>query len=226
MSALIVVDLQHDFLKGSLAVAEAETIVPTINKLLSYKWDYVVATRDWHPFDHTSFAAQHKVDPSTAVTFEHPTGEKGPDGKVIKKEQVTWPVHCVQDTEGAQLDHLFKEAFDKLKTPKSVVDKGKLRDREYYSCFQDVWGLHKTGLNEQLKSHGITEVVFVGLAFDYCVLLSAIDCAKLGYKTIMLTDGSKSVNPSNYHEVEKRLRDVNVELMTLDEFKNGKSLGK
>ncbi|KAI5949326.1 PNC1 [Candida jiufengensis] len=170
--ALLVIDLQEDFLppNGSLAIAEGRSIVEPITNLIKQpqNWSLVVATQDWHPSNHTSFASQHNVEPFTELEFKHPESNQ-------TKKQTVWPDHCVQDTFGSTIEKTFLTEFEKLSIPKAIVKKGYLQDREYYSCFQDSWGLHHTELENLLKENEIDEVVIVGLAYDYCVLNSAID---------------------------------------------------
>ncbi|KAI5959927.1 PNC1 [Candida pseudojiufengensis] len=193
--ALLVIDLQEDFLppNGSLAITNGRSIVNPITQLIQeplvQNWSLVVATQDWHPINHTSFASQHNVKPFTELEFKHP------ETKEIKK-QFVWPDHCVQETFGATIENTFLEVYEKLKIPKAIVKKGYLQDREYYSCFQDSWGLHHTEIEKLLKDNKIDEVVVVGLAYDYCVLNSAIDSAK-SFKTIVVKNLSESVSPES-----------------------------
>ncbi|KAG5419557.1 PNC1 [Candida metapsilosis] len=207
--ALVVVDLQEDFLppNGSLAIANGRSIVKPIidliNPPLLNQWSLVIATQDWHPSDHTSFASQHGVKPFTELDFKHPeTGEV--------KKQFVWPDHCVQGSAGAELESSFAKAFDGIQSvPTANVKKGYLQDREYYSCFQDTWGLHHTEVKQTLLDHQIDEVVFVGLAFDYCVMNSAIDSAK-SFKTYVVKSLSKSVTPENESKVDETYKNSGV----------------
>lgn len=207
--ALVVVDLQGDFLppNGSLAIANGSSIVKPIIELITEphlnQWSLVIATQDWHPSDHTSFASQHGVQPFTELEFKHPE-----TGQV--KKQIVWPDHCVQGSAGAELELNFAKAFDDIKgVPTTNVKKGYLQDREYYSCFQDTWGLHRTEMKQTLLDHAIEEVVFVGLAFDYCVLNSATDSAKL-FKTYVVRSLSKSVTQENDAKTEEIYRSAGV----------------
>ncbi len=157
--ALIVVDVQKCFTKGgSLAVKDGETVVPYINNLIdSKKYGKVVLSQDWHPADHVSFAKNHE-------------GKKVFDViKVGDVDQTLWPVHCVQNTEGAKF-------HPDLKADKAnyVVQKGTLKEYDSYSAFEDNNGKHKTELNNYLKEQGIKELDIVGLALDYCVKATAL----------------------------------------------------
>lgn len=207
--ALVVVDLQEDFLPptGSLAIANGRSIVDPIVELITEpqlkQWSLVIATQDWHPSNHTSFASQHGVKPFTELKFKHPSTDQ-------VKKQFVWPDHCVQETPGAELEQRFAKAFDAIEgVPTANVKKGYLQDREYYSCFQDTWGLHHTEMKQTLLDHAIEEVIFVGLAFDYCILNSAIDSAKL-FKTYVAKGLSKSVSPDNDEKTEEIYRNEGV----------------
>ncbi|KAK6454342.1 NAD(+) salvage pathway protein [Scheffersomyces xylosifermentans] len=225
--ALAIIDVQEDFLPshGSLAIKDGRDIIPLINNLITtrkFKWGAIIATQDWHPKNHTSFASQHNVPPFTELEFTHPLGEKDPaTGEVKTQKQVVWPDHCVQDSSGACLDASFLGNFNSISPniPKTVVKKGYLCDREYYSCFQDTWGIHHTEMEDFLRENGITGVVFVGLAYDYCVLNSARDCAKDGFNTYVLKDYCKSVYPDKIAETEDLYKEAGVKIIEDDLLK-------
>ena len=149
MNALILVDLQNDFTpSGALPVPEGDSIVPLINQL-QQKFDLVVATQDWHPADHQSFAIQH---------------EGKQPGELIDLHgipQVLWPIHCVQETEGAQ----FISSLDQSKV-KRVFRKGQNPHIDGYSGFFDNDHQSSTGMGEYLREQGVDEVFVVGLATD------------------------------------------------------------
>lgn len=174
--ALIVVDVQNDFVTGSLAVNKAAEIFPTVNKLME-EHALVVATQDWHPNNHGSFAANH---------IGHVEGD------VISLDglsQVLWPVHCVQGTYGAK----FVESIDETKFQK-VFAKGTDPQIDSYSGFFDNGHRKATGLGEYLKSLGVEKVYIVGLAADYCVKFTALDAVGLGFETYLVKEGTRGVN--------------------------------
>lgn len=177
MKALILVDLQNDFcFGGALAVKGGNEVIPIANKLMD-KFDLVVATQDWHPANHESFAAVHY--------FRRP-------GQVIDLhglEQVLWTIHCVNDTFGA-------EFVQELNTSKitEVFQKGTNVEVDSYSGFYDNGRRGSTGLHDYLQSKGVTEVYVMGLALDFCVKFTAKDAAELGYKTNLILDGCRAVN--------------------------------
>lgn len=177
MKALILVDLQNDFLPGGpLAVPEGDAVIPVANRLATV-FPLVVATQDWHPPDHGSFAANHP-------------------GKNVYNQialnglpQTLWPVHCVQNTRGAELAaDLNRERITK------VFVKGTNPMIDSYSGFFDNGHRKATGLGEFLKTNGVTEVFVGGLATDYCVKATVIDAVQLGFKTYLIEDASRGVN--------------------------------
>lgn len=225
-SALVVVDLQEDFLPsdGSLAVKEGRDIISPICDLLDlskYNWSTIIATQDWHPHDHISFASQHGVPPFTEIEFKHPLGHKQ-DGETITFTTPVWPDHCVQNTFGSSIDALFIAKFNQLddQIPKSIIRKGYLKDREYYSCFKDIWKLHKTEIEDELTKLGVTDVVFVGIAYDFCVMHSAIDCKNAGFNSYVVKSLCKSVVPENDDKTDLSYTEKGVKvLQSVDEYK-------
>ena len=176
MKALIVVDIQNDFLPGgALGVPGGDEVVPVANALMA-RLPLVVATQDWHPADHGSFASQH-------------AGRKV--GEVIRLnglEQVLWPDHCVQGTRGAELaPGLDVERID------HVVRKGTDAGIDSYSTFFDNGHRKATGLGDYLRARGVDEVVLCGLATDYCVRFSALDAVAMGLRTNVVLDGCRGV---------------------------------
>jgi nicotinamidase/pyrazinamidase len=177
MRALILVDLQYDFMPGgALAVAEGDATVAVANELMP-QFELVVATQDWHPADHGSFITQH---PKSAV------------GSQIQLEglaQTVWPVHCVQNTRGAALH----DALD-LGRIARVIQKGTDRTVDSYSGFFDNARRKSTGLADYLRTRGVDELFIMGLATDYCVKFTALDAQELGFRTTLLADGCRAVN--------------------------------
>lgn len=211
--ALIIVDLQEDFLPpaGSLAVQNAREIIPIINKLTDksvYHWSVVIASKDWHPKNHCSFASNNPGSKAFDVlTFHHPEKPE------ITMDQVVWPDHCIQNEKGAEFPVEFKteNRLDQL------VLKGYLPDREYYSAFSDAWSLHHTELNDILLRQGITDVIVCGLAYDFCVMNTCIDAVKNGYKTYVLKDASKAVDPTKIDsDILAKYTDGGVEIIGLE----------
>jgi nicotinamidase/pyrazinamidase len=176
MRALILVDLQYDFCPGgALAVARGDETVEVANRLIPY-FSMVVATQDWHPADHASFATQYPG--------KHP-------GEMIELDglpQVLWPPHCVQGTHGAELHAGL--AHDKLT---EVFHKGADRRVDSYSGFFDNGRKKQTGLAEWLRERWITRVYVMGLATDYCVKATALDARELGFDTWVIEDGCRAV---------------------------------
>lgn len=226
-AALLVIDVQEDFLppQGALAVPEGRAVVDKITELCNvskYPWLAIVLTQDWHPYNHTLFASQHNVEPFSDVEFEHPLKEKNAcTGQIKCKTQTVWPDHCVQNSPGALIEKKVLSTYELLPKdlPKIIVQKGYLQDREYYLSFSDVWKLHKTELEDFLLKNEISHVVLVGLAYDYCVLNSAVDSQLSGFSTAVIKDCCRSVYPDRISETEKQYSDAGVQLFeTMDDF--------
>ncbi len=172
-TALIIVDIQNDFLPGgALAVNKGDTVIPIVNALLDKPFTVKVASKDWHPFDHYSFAKTHLKNPGEQVL-----------------DQILWPVHCVQGTSGAE----FGQGWNVEKLDK-VFYKGTDKLVDSYSTFFDNKHLRSTGLHDYLKEKDIQEVYIAGLATDYCVKYTALDALHLDYKTFVVVDGCRAVN--------------------------------
>lgn len=177
MKALILVDIQNDFLPGgALAVPDGDAVIPVANQLLS-AFPVVVATQDWHPANHGSFAASHPGKNAFEQT------------QLNGLPQTLWPIHCVQNTHGAALtSDLNKDGIAK------VFQKGTDIGIDSYSGFFDNGHRKSTGLGDWLKEKGVTEIFVCGLATDYCVKFTALDAAQLGFKTNVIEDASRGVN--------------------------------
>lgn len=189
-TALIVVDLQRDFCPGgALAVKDGDSIVSAVNSLAE-KFDKVIATRDWHPRDHISFASSH---PGRKVQEILNIGD-------IK--QVLWPDHCVPGTPGAD----FHPDFDQRQLD-LIISKGTSAGIDSYSGFFENDHITPTGLEGYLKNLGITDLAVCGLATDYCVFFTVMDAIHLGFNVDLVTDCVRGVDfpPGN---IEARLADM------------------
>jgi nicotinamidase-related amidase len=212
--ALIIVDFQEDFCppNGSLAVAEGRDIAPVVNELLSLpSFAIRVATQDWHPADHVSFACNHTnppkqpfVDSATVVNPHNPSESY---------ETRLWPVHCVQESRGAELvPELRRDKVD------VVVRKGTDPRVEMYSAFYDPFTdprVSDSGLVKMLKDKGVTHVYVVGLAFDYCVRSTAADAAKEGFVTYVVEEGTRAVDAAAWEKCRYELRKDEAKVVTM-----------
>ena len=175
--ALIVIDVQNDFCPGgALAVTGGDEIISRINGLME-NFPNVVLTQDWHPADHASFAANHPGAAPFSLT-EMPYGP-----------QVLWPTHCVQGTSGAAFHRDLRTDPAQL-----IIRKGFRAGIDSYSAFFENDQITPTGLEGYLKSRGVTALVFVGLATDFCVAYSALDAAKLGFQAAVLEDACRAID--------------------------------
>jgi len=173
--ALIVVDMQTDFVTGSLAVPDASSIIEPTNSILSLPFALKVGTKDYHPAHHISFASNHNKSIGDKITIYRPDTETQIDGI----EQVLWPDHCVQLTPGAE----FAEGFNGSALD-AVVYKGTHPEIECYSAFGDPWGVTNASMElpRLLEEKEVTDVFVTGIAGDYCVKSTAIDASRFRVK--------------------------------------------
>ncbi len=201
--ALVLVDIQNDFLPGgALAVPDGDAIIPLINALIP-KFDIVVATQDYHPADHGSFAKNH-------------------DGKAIGEiidlnglQQILWPIHCVQGAKGSDFAaDLSMSRVDKIFT------KGEDKSVDSYSGFFDNGKQNPSGLAEFLNDAGVDRLFVVGLATDYCVKYTAIDAFELGFETIVISDATRAVNlnPGDFDKAISEMHSLGIKIMSSGEI--------
>ncbi|OTA52033.1 isochorismatase [Hypoxylon sp. EC38] len=210
--ALIVVDLQEDFCppNGSLAVDGGRDITPLINKLLASPFVTKIATKDWHPRNHVSFAANHqgKVPFTDFATIVNPYNESE------TYESRLWPIHCVQGTPGAELiPELHASQLD------MILEKGTDPRVEMYSPFYDPFTTPRvcdSGLVKALREKRVTDVYVVGLAADYCVKNAAIDAAKEGFKTYLVEECTKAVNTTAWPECKKSIEASGAKIVSIN----------
>ncbi len=195
-TALIIVDMQNDFLPGgALAVAGGDEIIDEINRI-SKAYDLVVATQDWHPHNHGSFASQHEG----ARLFEM--------GQLAGMPQVMWPDHCVQGSFGADLTRELNQ-----ERVEAIFRKGMNPEIDSYSAFFDNGKLKATGLEGYLRGRGVTEVHICGLAADYCVWYTAKDAIELGFEAVIMLDAVKAINPEEFEKIKQEFLGLGGKLM-------------
>lgn len=178
--ALLLVDLQNDFCcGGALAVSDADQTIAVANRLAAefhQCGDPVIATLDWHPAGHGSFASSAGTQPGSA-------------GELHGLSQIWWPDHCVQHSHGAKLHPQLNQALLTLQ-----VFKGENPDIDSYSAFYDNGQRHQTPLHSWLQQHAITALTVMGLATDYCIKYSVLDALALGYRVTLVSAGCRGVN--------------------------------
>ncbi|EON96027.1 putative pyrazinamidase nicotinamidase protein [Phaeoacremonium minimum UCRPA7] len=195
---------------GALAVNEGRDVAPLINSLLSLPFVAKIATQDWHPADHISFASNH-ADKQPFVDFATVVN---PDNASESYSTRLWPVHCVQNTTGAEL--IPELEADKVET---VIKKGTDPRVEMYSAFYDPFEAPRvsdSGLAGVLKEKGVTHVYVVGLAFDYCVKCTAMDAAKEGFTTYVVEEGTRAVDAPKWEECKAELQQKGVVVVSAD----------
>ena len=199
MKTLVLVDIQNDFLpRGALAVPDGDAIVPVVNRLLP-RFDLVVATQDWHPADHGSFAANH----AGKKPFENIELNGLP--------QTLWPVHCVRNTGGA----CFAPGLDTRHVAR-VFPKGTDARVDSYSGLFDNGRRSSTGLAEWLKEQGAEELWVCGLATDFCVKFTALDAVVEGFRVNLITDACRGIDlpPGNIAAALAEMQAAGVRLVT------------
>jgi nicotinamidase/pyrazinamidase len=176
VDALILVDIQNDFMPGgALAVRDGDAVVPAANELMR-RFDLVVATQDWHPPDHGSFVTQH---PGRAI---------GDVVDLAGLPQVLWPPHCIQRSRGAELHPALERGHIAC-----VFRKGEDARIDSYSGFFDNGHRQSTGLADYLAAKGVQRVWIAGLATDYCVLNTALDARQLDLATVLVRSACRAV---------------------------------
>jgi nicotinamidase/pyrazinamidase len=204
--ALLVVDIQNDFMPGgNLAVPDGDAIVPLINTLAK-KFDHVILTQDWHPPQHISFASTHAATHPKAKAFETIQVHYGP--------QTLWPEHVLQHTPGAAFHPALHIPHAEL-----ILRKGFRRHIDSYSAFLENDHRTPTGLAGYLRERNLSRLFLCGLAYDFCVRYSALDGKALGFETIVIEDATRPVDlPGSVDATNTALAEANVLRTNSEEF--------
>jgi nicotinamidase/pyrazinamidase len=196
MKTLVLIDVQNDFMpRGPLEVPEGNLIIPVINSCLGY-FDLVVATQDWHPKNHKSFASDHL--------------NKKPFDRIILNgiHQTLWPDHCIQGTKGAELHEDIHS--DRIA---AIFRKGMDIEVDSYSGFYDNNHRLSTGLSGYLKEKGVSEIYFCGLAADICVYYSILDAVREGFSATLIEDASCPLYPDKFDDIKCELAKQGVHII-------------
>ena len=196
MRCLLIIDVQNDFMtNGSLEVPHATKIIPFINSIQS-QFTLVVATQDWHPAGHKSFASNNNVAPFSTIQLQG-------------QQQTAWPDHCVKGSFGAQLhSELNCDAIA------AIFRKGMDKNVDSYSAFFDNNHTNSTGLAGYLHDRAVSELHICGLCSDICVYYSLLDAVKLGFNCIFVEYASTPLNPQDMPEIKQNLIQKGVRLDT------------
>ena len=196
MNALILIDIQNDFLPGgSLEVPKGDEIIDNVNFIMD-NYNIVVATKDWHPKDHISFASNHK------------NKNVGQIIKINNLDQMLWPDHCIKDSKGSE----FPKKLNSHKIHK-IFYKGVDSDIDSYSGFYDNGKIRSTGLSNFLKKSNINQVDIVGVATDYCVKYSSIDAYNEGFKTKVLCSCVRGISVQTTETAFKEMKDMGISII-------------
>jgi len=203
MTSLLVIDVQNDFLPGgALAVREGDRVAPVINRIMR-RFDLVVATQDWHPAHHASFAANHPGRKVSEIIDLHGL------------QQVLWPAHCVQGAPGAKLaDELDQNPIE------AIFRKGTDPDIDSYSGFFDNGRRKSTGLADYLRGRKIQDIYLAGLATDYCVNFTAQDALAEGFAVHLIEDACRGVelHPGDVAASLHHLRQKGAKVLSSAQF--------
>ena len=205
MKALLLVDIQNDFIPGgALPVPDGDAIIPVVNDLMPY-FDLVVATQDWHPQNHGSFASNHP-------------GKKVYDVIELNGlQQILWPDHCVQGSKGAD----FAPGLN-TNPVEAIFRKGTDPGIDSYSGFFDNGRKKSTALADYLRGRQIDEVYIVGLAGEFCVNFTILDAVDQGFKTYLIEDGTRPLNRDDFEKAKANMKAKGVGIITSNEIiKNG-----
>jgi nicotinamidase/pyrazinamidase len=201
MKTLVLIDVQNDFMPGGpLEVPEGNLIIPVINNCLGY-FDLVVATQDWHPKNHKSFASDHL--------------NKKPFDRIILNgiHQTLWPDHCIQRTRGAELhEDIHSERIA------AIFRKGMDTEVDSYSGFYDNNHQLSTGLSGYLKEKGVSEIYFCGLAADICVYYSMLDAVLEGFSATLIEDASRPLYLEKFDDIKCEIAKHGVHIITSSEL--------
>lgn len=197
MKTLLIIDVQNDFMPGgSLPVPLGDTIVPVINSI-QHHFDLVVATQDWHPQNHISFASNHEGK----STFDEIEIQGNP--------QTLWPDHCVQGTEGAEFHNgLITNKWE------AIFRKGTDKEIDSYSAFYDNGHVKSTGLTGYLKEKGVSQLFLCGLAADICVYFSIYDAFKEGFACFFIEDASQPLGTKELEELKKKMKYLGIQIIS------------
>lgn len=185
MNALLIVDVQNDFIPGgSLPVPQGDEIIPLINSLQK-AFNLVVATQDWHPAQHKSFASSHAGKKPFDIIMLHGL------------EQVLWPDHCIQGSTGAAFHHTLM-----MNKVEAIFRKGMESEIDSYSGFYDNGHKKSTGLAGYLREHKVKKIFICGLAADYCVFYTAKDALQENFDTYIIEDATRAINPRDFEKAK------------------------
>jgi nicotinamidase/pyrazinamidase len=190
MNVLLIVDVQNDFLPGgALAVADGDQIIPVLNRIQKH-FDLVVATQDWHPKNHGSFASNH-------------AGKKPFDSTILGGlDQILWPDHCVQGETGSDFSSELS-----MYSVETIFRKGTNPGIDSYSGFFDNGKKKSTGLGDYLKGRGVKKVFVGGLAADFCVGFTTLDALELGFDTTLIEDATRPIDQKGWEKMKQSIHD-------------------
>ncbi|KAM0820257.1 putative Isochorismatase-like protein [Seiridium cardinale] len=223
-TALVIIDVQNDFITGSLNNSRAPAILPKIYQLLDeHEWPFIVASQDWHPIDHVSFAAVHpgkEAGDSVNITFL--------DTSSKIETQGLYANHCVPETWGAQIEtgvQMRLHYLEGFRTPVNYIKKAQNHSVDSYSAFADNQYHQFTTMNSELSLHSIETIVITGLITNACVRGTSIDGIKLGYEVILIEDATETTSDETKASTIAELEGWGVQVMNLTDWEAANPTG-
>ncbi|KAI0378383.1 Isochorismatase hydrolase [Hypomontagnella monticulosa] len=218
-TALAIIDVQNDFINGSLANPRAPAILPRIYQLLdNHEWPFIVASQDWHPPDHVSFFSNHpgKVAGDTANDSFVDTATK-------TETQMLYAAHCIPETWGAEIERGIQtrlHSVEGYRAPVNYIKKAQDHRVDSYSAFADNQYHRFTTLHSELALHGIETLVMTGLLTNACVRGTSIDGIKLGYQVVLIADATETTSDADKAAAIEELEGWGVQVMNLTDWEN------
>ncbi|KAF2258952.1 Isochorismatase hydrolase [Lojkania enalia] len=223
-TALVLIDIQNDFITGSLNNSRAPSILPQVYKLLDdHEWHFIAASQDWHPEGHVSFASAHAgkaLGDTVNITFL--------DTPMKTEQQSLYSDHCVPETWGAQIESGVQTRLHYLegyRTPVNYIKKAQDHSVDSYSAFADNQYHRFTTLNSELSLHGIQTMVVTGLITNACVRGTCIDGIKLGYEVVLVEDATETLTDVIKQATIKELEGWGVQVTKLADWEKNNPTG-
>ncbi|KAH7090563.1 Isochorismatase-like protein [Paraphoma chrysanthemicola] len=223
-TALVLIDIQNDFITGALGSTRAPAILPKVYQLLdNHEWPFIAASQDWHPEGHVSFASAHRgLKPGDAVNITFL------DSPLKTETQGVYADHCVPGTWGAEIEDGVKTRLQFLegyRTPVNYIKKAQNHSVDSYSAFADNQYHQFTTLNSELSMHGIETIVVTGLITNACVRGTSIDGIKLGYEVILIEDATESISEEIKQAAITELEGWGVQVYNLTDWEAANPTG-
>ncbi|KAL1306116.1 hypothetical protein AAFC00_004232 [Neodothiora populina] len=217
-TALVIIDVQNDFVNGSLGSLRAPAILPQLYRLLDkHDWPLIIASQDWHPSDHVSFYTSHPGKASGDTVMDPFVADPTTKWEL----QTLYTPHCVPETWGSELENGISTRLHNLegfRTSVNYIKKAQNHTVDSYSAFADNQHYQFTTLQTELHAHGIERIVIGGLVTNACVRGTSIDGIKLGFEVILLEDATEAPTQQLKDDTIAELKGWGVTVMKTKEW--------